>query len=124
MGFVQRSTDEAVIVSVLENILQEIEDILISINTGAPITGSTPTSVSVGTSSTSVLSSNPNRTALAITNTSVNIVFLAFDNTAVLNSGIALYPGGSVTFDEKVPKGAINAIATAASSNIAIQSFV
>lgn len=103
---------------------ETLQLVLDAIESGAPITGSAPASVSVGTSSTAVLGADANRKGLAIVNISNATVFLAFDNAAVLNSGIPLYPGGTATFDEKVPKGTVNAIATAAASTIAVQAFI
>jgi hypothetical protein len=80
---------------------------------GPPQMGNSPTAVFVGTASTLILSANPIRTGMTITNFSYETVFLAFGNPAVLNNGVPLGPGGSLTTDvlDNITE-AINAIAT------------
>lgn len=85
-------------------------------------TASSPTAATVGTSSAQAVAANASRKGLVLTNTSVNIISLGLGATAVLNSGITLYPGGVFYMDADVfTVGAVNAIASAASSNLAIQ---
>ena len=89
-----------------------------------PGTSSSPTSATVGVSSAQALASNVNRKGLVLTNTSINKICIGIGATAVLNSGITLYPGGVWVMDEfNFTTGAINAIASAGSSNLAIQEF-
>lgn len=88
----------------------------------AALTASSPTSASVGTSSAQAVASNASRRGLILTNTSANIISLGIAATAVLNSGITLAPYAVWFMDEySFATGAINAIASAASSNLAIQ---
>lgn len=84
-----------------------------------------PTSASVGVASSVVLSSNQNRRGLVLVNTSANAISIAFDQAAVLNSGITLNAnGGSFTMNvQSFNQGAVNAIAAGAASNLAIQEF-
>lgn len=84
-----------------------------------------PTNASVGVASAQVLAANPSRRGLILVNTSVNAISIAFDQAAVLNSGITLAANGG-SFTMTVPsfnQGAINAIAAGAASNLAIQEF-
>ena len=89
------------------------------------LTPSAPTAASVGTSSAQAVAASATRTGLVLTNTSANAISLGFGATAVLNSGITLNAGGGIfemdeyTFD----RGAVNAIAAGASSNLAIQEY-
>ena len=88
-------------------------------------TGNAPTAASVGTTSSTILTSNTSRQGGIFVNTSTNIIsFATGANAAVLNSGITLTPGGSWTMDAySFTTNAIQAIASAASSNVAIQEF-
>lgn len=88
-----------------------------------PLTPSAPTATSVGITSASALAANTNRKGLVMTNTSINTISLNIvGGTAVLNSGITLYPGGHWYMDEfTFTTSAIFAIASAAASNLAIQ---
>jgi hypothetical protein len=88
-------------------------------------TGNAPTAVSVGITSATALSANTSRTSVILINTSANVISLGFgSNAAVLYSGVTLYSGGSVVLDvmDNVQQ-AITAIASVASSNLAIQEF-
>lgn len=79
------------------------------------------TNVSVGTSSSQVLAANTNAKYRAFCNDSANTIYLCFTGTAVVGKGIRLNAnGGSVMFDRYVPNGAVNAIATGASSNLTV----
>lgn len=86
---------------------------------------SAPTVASVGVSSAQAVAANASRTGLILINTSANTISLAFGaNAAVLNSGITLTSKGAFVMDEFCfDQGAINAIASVASSNLAIQEF-
>lgn len=96
----------------------------LKVTTKTDLTPASPTAATVGTSSASVVSSNSSRTGLVLTNTSSNIISIGIGAAAVLNSGITLYPGGHWEMDEYTfDTGQINAIASAGSSNLAIQEF-
>lgn len=89
-----------------------------------PLTVSSPATATVGVSSSTVLSLNTNRKGMCIINVSLSKVSFAIGTTAVLNSGITLYPGGVWVMDDYTyATGAINAIASIASSVISIQEF-
>jgi hypothetical protein len=86
---------------------------------------SAPTSATVGVSSAEVVANNSSRNALYLTNTSDNVISIAFDTAAVLNSGITLFPGDSFVMQRPGLwlDVAVQAIASAAGSNLAIQEF-
>lgn len=86
-------------------------------------TGSSPTAATIGVASGTVIASNTARKGLVLTNTSVNVEsFNIAGGAAVLRSGITLYPGGVWVMDQYTfTTAAINGIASAASSNCAIQ---
>lgn len=112
----------AIINPATEEKQQEIIDALTSVFS---VTPSSPTFATVGISSGQILASNLNRKGVILTNTSVNIIYLGIGATAVVGSGITLYPGGSLILNKDgIVTGAINAIASAASSNVSIQEFV
>jgi hypothetical protein len=95
-----------------------------TINTKTDLTPSAPSAVSVGVASALALAANANRKGLKLINTSNAIISLGLGNPAVLNSGITLAPYGVFQMDEyDFDLGAINAIASAAASNLAIQEF-
>lgn len=86
------------------------------------LTASSPTAATVGTSSAQVVASNASRKGLVLTNTSNNTISFGIGAAAVLNSGVTLTPGGTWVMDEfTFATGAINAIASAVTSNLAIQ---
>ncbi len=88
------------------------------------MTPSDPTFATVGTSSASAIAGNNSRNGLVLVNTSNNVISLGFGDTAVLYSGVTLYPGGSYTMgDGNFSNQTVNAIASAAGSNLAIQEF-
>lgn len=94
------------------------------VSTKFPITANVPTSATVGVASGTALASNAARKGLTIVNTSTNTVSLALGNAAVLNNGITLSPFGVYWMDEfSLSTAAVNAIASAASSNISIQEY-
>lgn len=94
------------------------------VSTKTALTASSPTAASVGTSSAQAVAAAATRKGLILTNTSANKISLGFGATAVLNSGVTLYPGGVFVMDEyNFHVGAINAIAGGAASNLAVQEF-
>lgn len=94
------------------------------VNTKTNLNASAPTAVSVGTSSTAVLALNATRQGLVLVNTSNGIISIAFGTAAVLNSGITLLPYGVFCMDEySCGIDAVNAIASVAASNLAVQEF-
>lgn len=88
-----------------------------------PLTGAAPTAVSVGITSGSVIAANASRRGLVLTNTSVGIIsFNIVGGSAVLRSGITLYPGGHWEMDSfTFTTNAIDGIASVAACNLAIQ---
>lgn len=104
--------------------------LVVAINPGTPVstktalTANSPTVASVGTSSASAVASNASRKGLILQNNSVNTIYLGIGATAVIGSGITLYPGGVFNMDEFMFfTGAVNAIASGAASSMAIQEF-
>lgn len=97
----------------------------LDVSSGDPLTPASPTFATVGATSASALAANANRKGLQVINTSNNTISLnVVGGTAVLNSGITLYPGGSWDMDEfSFTLSAIFAIASAAASNLAIQEY-
>lgn len=94
------------------------------VSTKTALTAASPTAASVGTSSGAAVSSNANRKGLVLINTSANTISIAFGTAAVLNSGITLAPFGVFYMDEySFTTAAVNAIASAVSSNLAVQEF-
>ena len=88
------------------------------------LTPSAPAAASVGVASAEAVAANANRKGLILTNTSQSTISLGFAAAAVLSSGVTLFPGGIFKMDEFCHTvGAINAIAGAAASNLAIQEF-
>lgn len=101
-------------------------DILAAIVSGVvtPRTPSAPTFATVGVASAQVVASNSSRKGLTLVNTSANTIYLGFGSPAVIGSGDVLYPHGVFEMDEySFTTGAINAIASAASSNLTIQEY-
>lgn len=88
-----------------------------------PLTGAAPAAVSVGVTSGLVIAANTARRGLVLTNTSTGIIsFNINGGTAVLRSGITLYPGGHWEMDSYTfTTAAIEGIASVAASNLAIQ---
>jgi len=91
---------------------------------GADLLVSAPTFATVGVASASAVAANANRTGLILTNTSNNTISLGIGAAAVLNSGITLFSGDSYQMDMgNFSSLVVNAIASSASSNLAIQEF-
>jgi len=91
---------------------------------GTPITMGAPSAASVGVASGSIASSSTTRRYILLTNTSANVISIAFTAAAVLNSGITLQPNASYEMSEalgNLSTQSITAIASAAASNLAIQ---
>jgi hypothetical protein len=92
--------------------------------TKVALTPASPTAATVGITSASAVASNASRKGLILTNTSSSVISFGLGTTAVLNSGITLNPGGVWVMDEYTfCTSAVNAIASVASSNLAIQEF-
>lgn len=89
-----------------------------------PLIASSSAAGNVGVTSAQVVAANTSRTGLIAINTSSGFISLGVGTTAVLYSGITLYPGGSWCMDKySFTTDAINAIASVASSNLAVQEF-
>ena len=96
----------------------------INVSSKSALTAAAPASASVGTSSAQALASNGSRKGAVFVNRSANTISLAIGAAAVLNSGITLTPNGTWVMDDYTfATGAINAIASAASSTLSIQEF-
>jgi hypothetical protein len=94
------------------------------VSTKTALTATAPASATVGITSSQVLAANANRKSLVLVNTSLGNISIGFGATAVLNSGITLYPNGTFCMDEYMyTTAAITAIAANASSNLAIQEW-
>lgn len=95
-----------------------------TVSTKTDLTPAAPSAVSVGVASGVAVAANANRRGLKLINTSNATISLGLGNAAVLNSGITLVPYGVFNMDEyDFDLGAINAIASAAASNLAIQEY-
>lgn len=96
-----------------------------TVNTKTALTAAAPTAATVGATSAEAVAVNAARKSLVLVNTSANWISLAFGAAAVLYSGITLAPnGGTWVMDEYTFSTAqIRAIASMASSNLAIQEF-
>lgn len=91
------------------------------------ISGGTPYSAVVATSSSVVLPANNNRKLVTLVNRGQQIVYLNFGNSAVANAGISLNPGGSsyvLNIQEINYKGAISAIVSSGNSSLEIMEAV
>lgn len=94
------------------------------VSTKQDLTPSAPAAASVGVASAQAVAANANRKGLKLTNTSNARISLGFGSAAVLDSGDTLYPGGTFYMDEyDFDLGAVNAIASAAASNLGIQEY-
>jgi hypothetical protein len=93
-------------------------------STKTPITANSPTAATVGVTSAQILASNASRKGLIVVNTSSNTVSLGLGASAVLSNGVTLTPQGTFWMDEfSLSTAAVNAIASAASSNVSIQEY-
>jgi|SRR3972149_8035803 len=83
-----------------------------------------PTFATVGVVSGLAVPANLNRRGLILTNTSANTISFGLGFPAVLSSGIVLPPLSVWVMDAfNFTTAAVNAIATVAASNLAIQEF-
>jgi hypothetical protein len=94
------------------------------VSTKTALAANSPTFATVGVTSAQVLAANASRKGLILINTSTGNISIGFGSTAVLNSGVTLYPNGTFFMDEYMyTTSAITAIAANASSNLAIQEW-
>lgn len=95
------------------------------VSTKTDLTPSAPTSASVGVASAQAVAAAATRKGLILVNLSNARISLGFGSAAVLDSGVTLYPGGSYNMGEfDFDVGAVNAIASAAASTLAIQEYL
>lgn len=95
-----------------------------TIATKTPLTASSPTVGTVGTTSAALVATNANRKGLILVNLSASTVSLGIDAAAVLSSGITLTPGGVFQMDEYCfAVGTVLAIASAGTSLVSVQEF-
>ena len=89
------------------------------------LTASSPTATTVAASSGVAVAANANRTGLLLVNTSANYISLGFGAAAVLYSGITLNPSGGCFWMDSYSfsTAAVYAIASAGSSNMAVQEY-
>ena len=97
----------------------------VPVSSKVALTASSPTFDTVGVASAEAVASNGSRTGLVLINTSANTISLGLGAAAVMNRGITLNAsGGTWVMDEYTfTTSAVNAIASAGSSNLAIQEF-
>lgn len=94
------------------------------VSTKGDLTPAAPAAATVGVASAQAVAANASRKGLVLVNVSNNRISFGLGATAVLDSGITLYPGGVWEMDEYTfDVGAVNAIASAASSPLAIQEW-
>ena len=85
---------------------------------------SAPATVSVGEASTVVVARNTDRRGAVFVNTSLNRISFGIGTAAVMDRGITLYPQGVWEMTEHTfTTEAINAIASAEGSALAVQEF-
>lgn len=94
----------------------------LKVSAKSPLTASSPTFATVGVASGAAVASNASRKGLVLVNTSTAVISFGIGAAAVLNSGITLLPYGVWVMDEHTfTTAAINAIASAAASNLSVQ---
>ncbi len=94
------------------------------ISTKTDLAPASPTFATVGLTSAQAVPTNANRRGLVLVNTSDFRISLGFGVAAVLDSGITLYPQGVFVMDEYTfDTSQVNAIASAAGSNLAVQEY-
>lgn len=91
-------------------------------STPATLTAAAPTVSSVGTASGQILASATYK-RVELVNTSTSTISIGIGSAAVLNSGMTLIGTGSSATIDGPFTAAVNAIASAAASNLAIQAF-
>jgi phage tail protein X len=102
-------------------------DGIVTTTPGTPpdLAPSAPTFATVGVASASAVAANAARKGLALVNTSNARISLGFGSAAVLDSGITLFAGDALVMDERsFDLGTVNAIASAAASNLGVQEYV
>jgi hypothetical protein len=84
-----------------------------------------PTSATVGMSSSQIVAANVSRKGLVLINCSANRISLAFGSSpAVLDAGITLYPTGVFEMDPHISTmGTVQAIASGVGSVLSIQEY-
>ena len=89
------------------------------------INGNIPSRAGVGITSEIIISDNPKRSGLIITNISDQTVYIAVGQTATLSAGIVLNAGGGAWSmdDYTYSKEAITAVGHAATLVVAFQEF-
>lgn len=106
--------------------------VVYDVSTGIPntytprdvINPSSPTSATIGITSSTPVAFNASRRGLVLVNLSNNRISLGFGVSAVLNNGITLYPGGIFAMDQFLfTTASVNAIASVAGSVLAVQEF-
>lgn len=90
--------------------------------TAAALTAAAPTAASVGVASAQILASATYK-RVELVNTSANTISIGLGSAAVLNSGMTMIGSGSTATIEGPFTHAVNAIASVAASNLAIQAF-
>lgn len=96
-----------------------------TVSTKTALTASSPTAASVGVVSAQAVAAAATRKGLILVNTSTATISLGFGSAAVLYSGVTLKPGYAYNMAEcDFHVGAVNAIASAAASNLAIQEYL
>jgi hypothetical protein len=96
----------------------------IRMRTANALTAASPTAATVGVASAQAVAANAVRRGLLLVNNSINTISCAFGAAAVLSSGLTLESGAAYTMNEySFHVGAVNCIASAASSNLSIQEF-
>ncbi len=94
------------------------------VTTRSPLVAAAPTSASVGVVSAQILATNSSRRGLVLTNLSNATISVGFGSAAVLNAGVTLMPGGTFVMDSFMfSRAAVNTIASAAASTLAIQEY-
>lgn len=94
------------------------------VNLRIPLTPLAPASAVVGLASNVAVAANAGRKGLILTNTSLATISLGFGFPAVAGKGVVLLPGSSYNMNEwDFNKLVVNAISTAANSNLAVQEY-
>lgn len=97
----------------------------LNVNTKRDLTPSAPTVAAVGIASAQAVAAAATRKGLILRNLSNARISLGFGSAAVLDSGVTLYPRDSFEMNEyDFDLAAVNAIASAAASSLAIQEYL
>ena len=104
-----------------ETLLKKIDKLLTDIVL-ASFNSATSTKVPVGTTSTTVLSANPNRRLAVFVNDSDTVIYLSLSSTAALNEGIRLNANGGMYEINlmNLYTGEVSAISSADSKNLTV----